>query len=30
MQPDQVVVLMMVEDADKDIWDIGRLMGAPM
>jgi tryptophan synthase beta chain len=30
MQPDQVVVLMMVEDAEKDIWDIGRLMGAPM
>jgi len=30
MQPDQVVVLMMAEDAEKDIWDIGRLMGAPM
>jgi len=30
MRPDQVVVLMMVEDAEKDIWDIGRLMGAPM
>ena len=30
MQPEQAVVLMMAEDAEKDIWDIGRLMGAPM
>jgi len=25
-----VVVVMVAEDAEKDIWDIGRLMGAPM
>jgi len=30
MQPEQAVVVMMAEDAEKDIWDIGRLMGAPM
>ncbi|HWY24301.1 MAG TPA: tryptophan synthase subunit beta, partial [Nevskia sp.] len=30
MKPEQVVVVMMAEDLDKDIWDIGRLMGAPL
>ncbi len=30
MQPEQAVVLMMAEDSDKEIWDIGRLMGAPI
>ena len=30
MKPEQVVVVMMAEDVDKDIWDIGRLMGAPL
>ena len=30
MKPDQAVVLMIAEDAEKDIWEIGRLMGAPM
>ena len=30
MKPEQVVVVMVAEDAEKDIWDIGRLMGAPM
>jgi tryptophan synthase beta chain len=30
MTPEQVVVVMMAEDVEKDIWDIGRLMGAPL
>jgi len=30
MTPEQAVVLMMAEDSEKEIWDIGRLMGAPM
>jgi len=30
MKPEQAVVLMMAEDSEKEIWDIGRLMGAPM
>lgn len=30
MKPEQAVVVMMAEDSEKDIWDIGRLMGAPM
>jgi tryptophan synthase beta chain len=30
MNPDQAVVVIMAEDVEKDIWDIGRLMGAPL
>lgn len=30
MKPEQVVVVMVAEDVDKDMWDIGRLMGAPL
>jgi tryptophan synthase beta chain len=30
MKPEQVVVVMVAEDVDKDMWDIGRLMGAPV
>ena len=30
MKPDQVVVVMMAEDAEKDAWDIGRMMGASL
>ena len=27
---DHAVVVMMAEDADKDFWDIGRIMGVPL
>lgn len=30
MTPEQVVVVMMAEEVEKDIWDIGRMMGAPI
>lgn len=30
MKPEQAVVVMMAEDVEKDVWDIGRLMGAPL
>ncbi len=30
MKPEQAVVVMVAEDVEKDIWDIGRLMGAPL
>lgn len=30
MKPEQAVVVVMAEDVEKDIWDIGRLMGAPV
>lgn len=29
MRPEQVVAVVMSESEEKDIWDIGRLMGAP-
>jgi len=29
MRPDQSIVVMMAEDANKDLWDIGRKMGVP-
>jgi tryptophan synthase beta chain len=30
MKPEQAVVVMLAEEVEKDIWDIGRLMGAPL
>jgi tryptophan synthase beta chain len=30
MKPEQAVVVMVAEEVEKDIWDIGRLMGAPL
>ena len=29
MQPDQVIVVLISETVDKDIWDIGRALGVP-
>ncbi|HUS23360.1 MAG TPA: pyridoxal-phosphate dependent enzyme [Candidatus Binatia bacterium] len=29
MKPEQSIVVMMAEDAQKDLWDIGRKMGVP-
>lgn len=30
LKPEQAVVVVVAEDVEKDIWDIGRLMGAPV
>jgi tryptophan synthase beta chain len=29
MKPEQAIVVMVAEDVEKDLWDIGRLMGVP-
>ncbi|MDR3418878.1 MAG: pyridoxal-phosphate dependent enzyme [Nevskia sp.] len=30
MSPEQAVIVMHAEEVEKDLWDIGRLMGAPL
>mgnify|MGYP001796315515 CR=1 FL=1 len=29
LKPDQVIVVLIAETVDKDIWEIGRAMGVP-